>query len=74
MINDTTLAIGAIAAVLGLLELVVVETISVQQQAKARGCESGNAGSLAFNASKGLASVISLRNEYSIKLGKSLGM
>jgi hypothetical protein len=53
MVNHTTLAIIAIAAVLGLLGLVVVETISVQQQAKAKGCESGRAVSQAFNASKG---------------------
>jgi hypothetical protein len=53
MVNDTTLAIVAIAAVLGLLGLVVVETINVQQQAEAKGCENGRAVSRAFNASKG---------------------
>ncbi len=53
MVNDTTLAIIAIAAVIGLLGLVVVETISVQQKAEAKGCESGPAVSQAFNASKG---------------------
>jgi hypothetical protein len=46
---------GAIAAVLGLLGLVVVETVDVQQQAKAKGCESGLPNSArGFNASKGL--------------------
>jgi hypothetical protein len=52
MVNDTTLAIVAIATVLGLLGLVVVETMSVQQQqqqAFARGCNT----SIAFNASRG---------------------
>ena len=53
MINDTTLVIIAIVAMMGLLGLVVVDTISVQQQAKARGCETGPAVGQAFNASKG---------------------
>ena len=35
MLDDRTLAIIAIVAMLGLLGVVVVETISVQQQAKA---------------------------------------
>jgi hypothetical protein len=55
MVNHTTLAIIAIVAALGLLGLVVVETISVQQQqafAKGqppgRGCEFTPGG----NASK----------------------
>ncbi|MFL6410099.1 MAG: hypothetical protein ACJ71K_02510 [Nitrososphaeraceae archaeon] len=51
---DTTLAIVAIVAAIGLLGLVVVETISIQQQAQAaqppgRGCEFTPGG----NASKG---------------------
>jgi hypothetical protein len=54
MVNDTTLAIIAIVAAVGLLGLVVVETISVQQQAKAAGCENGLPNSaFGFNASKG---------------------
>jgi uncharacterized protein HemX len=58
MVNHTTLALVAIAAVLGLLGLVVVETVDVQQQAKAKGCDilSGEhtfGSSTAFNASKG---------------------
>jgi hypothetical protein len=53
MDNNTTLAIVAIAAALGLLGLVAVEAISVQQQAKAKGCESGPAIGQAFNASQG---------------------
>ncbi|MFL6401014.1 MAG: hypothetical protein ACJ72J_15735 [Nitrososphaeraceae archaeon] len=54
MVNDTALAIVAIAAVLGLLGLVVVETISVQQQAEANGCESGLPNSArGFNAIQG---------------------
>jgi hypothetical protein len=54
MVNDTTLAIIAIVAAVGLLGLVVVETISVQQQAKAAGCENGFPTSArAFNASQG---------------------
>ena len=53
MVNDITLAIVAVLATIGLLGLVVIETISVQQQAEAKGCESGPAVSQAFNASKG---------------------
>jgi hypothetical protein len=55
MVNDTTLAIIAIVTAIGLLGLVVVETISVQQQqAKAAGCESGLPNSArGFNASQG---------------------
>jgi hypothetical protein len=48
--KETTLAIIAIVAALGLLGVVVVEGISTpQHQADARGCTNG----LAFNASKG---------------------
>lgn len=47
--TDKTLAIIAIVAAVGLLGLVVAETISVQQQAEARGCKN----SIAVNASKG---------------------
>jgi hypothetical protein len=54
MVNDTTLAIVAIVAAIGLLGLVVVETINVQQQAEAKGCESGLPNSArGFNASQG---------------------
>jgi hypothetical protein len=50
MSQETTLAIIAIVAALGLLGLVVVESISIpQQQADARGCNNG----VAFNASQG---------------------
>jgi len=54
MVNDTTLAIIAIVAAVGLLGLVFVESISIQQQAQAaqppgRGCEFTTGG----NASKG---------------------
>jgi hypothetical protein len=50
MINDATLAIVAIVAALGLLGIIVVESISIpQQQADARGCNNG----VAFNASRG---------------------
>ena len=53
MVNDTTLAIIAIVTAIGLLGLVVIESISIQQQAQAaqppgRGCEFTPAG----NASK----------------------
>ncbi len=47
MSEETTLAIIAILAALGLLGVVVVESISIpQQQADARGCNNG----IAFNA------------------------
>jgi hypothetical protein len=50
MSQETTLAIIAIIAALGLLGVVVVESISIpQQQADARGCKT----STAVNASKG---------------------
>ena len=54
MSQETTLAIIAIMAALGLLGVVVVESISIQQQAQAaqppgRGCEFTPGG----NASKG---------------------
>jgi hypothetical protein len=50
MSQETTLVIIAIIAALGLLGVVVVESISIsQQQADARGCRN----SIAFNASKG---------------------
>jgi hypothetical protein len=51
MFQETTLAIIAIIAALGLLGVVVVESISIppQQQADARGCTNG----IAFNASQG---------------------
>ena len=50
MQKETTLAIIAIVAALGLLGVVVVESISIpQHQAEARGCNNG----IAFNASKG---------------------
>jgi hypothetical protein len=49
--KETTLAIIAIVAALGLLGVVVVETVNMpkQQQAYAAGCTNGKA----FNASKG---------------------
>ena len=54
MSPDTTLAIFAIIAALGLIGIIAVESITMpQQQAEARGCTSGGAGSLAFNASQG---------------------
>ena len=54
MTPETTLAIFAIVAALGLISVIALESISMpQQQAEARGCTSGAAGSLAFNASKG---------------------
>ncbi len=58
MVNHTTLAIVAIVAAVGLLGLVVVETINISQQAEARGCDilSGEHtfwSSTAFNASSG---------------------
>jgi hypothetical protein len=50
MSQETILAIIATVAILGLLGLAVVESISIpQQQADARGCTNG----IAFNASKG---------------------
>jgi hypothetical protein len=58
MVNYITLAIVAIVAAVGLLGLVVVETINIPQQAEARGCDilSGEhtfGSSTAFNASSG---------------------
>ena len=56
MINDTTLTIIAIVAALGLLGVVVMESTIIpqqQQQAFARGCESGLPNSaIGVNASK----------------------
>jgi hypothetical protein len=51
MINNTTLAIVAIVAALGLLGVIAIETLILpqQQQAYAAGCNNG----IAFNASKG---------------------
>jgi hypothetical protein len=50
MPKETTLAIIAIVAALGLLGIIVMESISIpQQQANAAGCTNG----VAFNASKG---------------------
>ena len=50
MSQEITLAIIAIVAALGLLVIIVVESINIpQQQADARGCTNG----IAFNASKG---------------------
>jgi hypothetical protein len=52
--NNTTLAVIAIVAalaILGVVIVLVVMTIPVQE-AEA-GCERGNAGSFAFNQSKG---------------------
>ena len=51
MITNTTLPIVAIVAAMGLLGLVVVETITVQQQqqAFAKGCPPGGTR---FNASR----------------------
>jgi len=47
MSQETTLAIIAIVAALGLLVIIVVESINIpQQQADARGCNNG----IAFNA------------------------
>jgi len=54
MINDTTLAIIAIVAAVGLLGLVVVETINIpQQQAEARSIV-GQCASTIKNASASL--------------------
>ena len=51
MSQETTLAIIAIVAALGLLGTIVVESINIpQQQADARGCTNGG---IAFNASQG---------------------
>jgi hypothetical protein len=50
MSQETSLAIIAIVTALGLLGVVIIETISLPlQQADARGCNNG----IAFNASKG---------------------
>jgi hypothetical protein len=50
MSQETPLAIIAIIAALGLLGIIVLESISIpQQQADAAGCNNG----IAFNASKG---------------------
>jgi hypothetical protein len=50
MQKEIALAIIAVVAALGLLGVVVVESISIpQHQAEARGCKN----SIAFNASKG---------------------
>jgi hypothetical protein len=43
----------AIAAVFGLVGIVVIDSIMTTQEAEARGCESGAATGTAFNASKG---------------------
>jgi Flp pilus assembly protein CpaB len=53
--EKTTLAMIAIVAALGLIGVlaITIVTIPLQQQAEARGCESGGAPSTAFNASKG---------------------
>jgi hypothetical protein len=54
--KTTTYAVIAIVAALGLFGVVVLTVtviIPLQQQAEARGCESGGAPSTAFNASKG---------------------
>jgi hypothetical protein len=55
MQKETTLAIIAIVAALGLLGVVMVESISIpQHQAEARGCVGGPAqNGFAFNASNG---------------------
>jgi hypothetical protein len=55
MSQETTLAMIAIVAALGLLGIIVVESISIpQQQATARGCDPITPrGSFAFNASHG---------------------
>jgi hypothetical protein len=50
MSQEPTLAIIAVVAALGLLGIIIVESISIpQQQADARGCNNG----VAFNASQG---------------------
>jgi hypothetical protein len=41
MVNDTTIAIVAIVAAMGLLGLLVTETMNMPQQAFARGCGNG---------------------------------
>jgi hypothetical protein len=46
------LALVAAVALLGVVVVTVAVTIPLQQQAEARGCESGGAG-IAFNASRG---------------------
>jgi hypothetical protein len=57
MVGDTTIAILAIVAALGLLGLVMMESSIIpqqQQQAFAAGCENGLPSSgVGFNASKG---------------------
>jgi hypothetical protein len=49
MHKETSLAIIAIVVALGLLGIIIVESISIPQQADSRGCRT----STAFNASKG---------------------
>jgi hypothetical protein len=49
MNTETTLAIFAIVAALGLVAVVAVEVSSIAQEAEARGCNR----SIAFNASQG---------------------
>jgi hypothetical protein len=53
--RTTSIAIIAIVAALALVGVVAVTivTITLQQEAEARGCESGAAPSTAFNASNG---------------------
>jgi hypothetical protein len=54
MNKNTTFVVIALVAALALVGVVAVTivTIPLQQQAEARGCESGGAG-IAFNASRG---------------------
>lgn len=52
--SEGSIMIFAIVAALGLIGVVVVEAVFIlPQEADARGCSAGSAGSLAFNASKG---------------------
>jgi hypothetical protein len=52
--EKTTLAMIAIFAALGLVGVLTITVVTTPvQEAEARGCENGQAGSVAFNASKG---------------------
>ena len=53
---DTVVILFAIAAIFGLVGVVVIGSILITQDAEAKGCINPNApggGSIAFNASKG---------------------
>jgi hypothetical protein len=53
---DTVVILFGIAAIFGLVRVVVIDSILTTQEAEAKGCINPNApggGSIAFNASKG---------------------